>query len=269
MACKKAIIVAAGQGSRLQPFTREIPKCMVCLHGRPLLAWQVSALRHAGIGEIVVVRGCHAERIDLPGLNYVENPAYAQTNMVQSLFCAREYFAGGFVLCYGDIVYNTKLVSALSTSQRAGVLVTVDRDWLPYWQARFEDPLADAESLRINGDRIVEIGQRASSVAEIEGQFIGLVRFDESGLEALTTLYAQAEALQREGRCLQGCPRQLDAMYTTDLLQALALRKHLWAQSTRRGWLEVDSVSDLLLAHERSSLRGQLLHIEEANGSAQ
>src|SRR3954469_23177547 len=102
----RAIIVAAGMGRRLAPYTDDRPKCLVEVNGRSILERQLDAYRAAGVDDFVVVRGYLAERIALPGLRYVENADYRRNNILASLFCARAEMAGGFYFSYADIVFR-------------------------------------------------------------------------------------------------------------------------------------------------------------------
>ena len=65
-----AIILAAGQGKRLYPLTKNKPKCMVNLFGKTLLEWQISVFKQCGITDISIVTGYHSELIDLPGVEF-------------------------------------------------------------------------------------------------------------------------------------------------------------------------------------------------------
>lgn len=255
------IVLAAGRGTRLRPWTDDRPKCMVPLHGRPLLEWQLDAIRAAGARRIVVVRGYRAESIAAADIETVDNPRFAETNMVASLDCARAAFGAGFVLAYSDIVYRPELLRAVLACD-APVACAVDEEWLPYWRARFEDPLSDAETLRVRDDHVVEIGGRARTVEEIEGQFVGLVGFRGEGVAHLVELLDRARALQAEGRHLDGCPRIYDAMYTTDLLQALADDAFPpRAVPVHGGWLEIDGPTDLALAERSARPEGSRLAV--------
>ena len=86
----KAIILAAGRGSRMKDLTDERPKCLVELRGKPLLEWQLEALREAGINEIAIVTGYKRELLVNRGLTEFHNPRWAETQMVSSLACAEE-----------------------------------------------------------------------------------------------------------------------------------------------------------------------------------
>ena len=85
----RAIILAAGEGTRLRPHTLDRPKCLVPLAGRPLLAWQADALRRAGVDDITVVTGYRADQVATLGFATVHNDRFRETNMVASAMCAR------------------------------------------------------------------------------------------------------------------------------------------------------------------------------------
>ena len=100
----KAIILAAGEGTRLRPHTLDRPKCLVELSGKPLLLHQVDALHATGVDDIVVVTGYRADQIESLGFSTINNPAYDRTNMVKSLMCASSLLDGSddILICYAD-----------------------------------------------------------------------------------------------------------------------------------------------------------------------
>ncbi|MBK1993866.1 NTP transferase domain-containing protein, partial [Campylobacter novaezeelandiae] len=113
----KAIILAAGFGSRLMPLTKDNPKCMVKYQNEELISYEIKALKDAGISDIAVVGGYLfdilkkfiQERFNL--YTFYENKNYANTNMVQTLFCAREFLQKcveqkeDLIVSYADIIY--------------------------------------------------------------------------------------------------------------------------------------------------------------------
>lgn len=177
----RAIILAAGRGSRMENLTEDRPKCLVELHGRPLLQWQLDALSEAGIEETAIVTGYLREQLANRGLHEFNNPIWDRTNMVASLACAADWLEQGpCVVSYSDIFYDAEAVRQLMASD-ADIAVTYDPGWLEIWAARFEDPLDDAETFRLDGDTITEIGNRPTDVAQVEGQYMGLLRFTPRG----------------------------------------------------------------------------------------
>jgi choline kinase len=113
----KAIILAAGRGSRMKSLTDEHPKCLVELRGKPLLEWQLESLRAAGISDIAVVTGYKREVLAERGLSEFHNPRWAETNMVSSLACAESWLQGEpCIVSYSDIFYSPVAVQSLINS---------------------------------------------------------------------------------------------------------------------------------------------------------
>lgn len=251
------IILAAGQGTRLRPYTDEIPKCMVALAGKPLLHWQLSALRACGIADnITIVGGYKAEKLDAPGVRVVMNPRFASTNMVATLFCAREAMVAGedLLICYGDIVYEPRVLQALLHSQ-APLAITADSEWKRLWQLRMDDPLQDAETFRMNAQGFVlELGKKPRDYSEVQAQYMGLIRVRGDRVAQFCKCYAQ---LDRNAR-YDG--KDFDNMYMTSFLQYLI--DHGWeteACLVHNGWLEIDTAAELeqyQQMHDRGHLSG-------------
>jgi choline kinase len=238
--------------------TNDRPKCLVEVAGKPLIDWQMEAASRLGLQDVAVVTGYRAETFEQRGCRWYHNPYYADTNMVETLWFARAEFQEEMIVSYGDILYEDSVLQALA---RSGALISVviDLDWRPYWEMRFPDPLSDAESLRLDGDgRIVEIGQEVAAIEDIQGQYIGLMKFHGGGIEAVQEIYMK---LRTNGVVGKG-GRPFWKMHMTDLLQAIIEAGYeVHAVSIRRKWLEIDSIVDYELAKQyvRSGPSG--LHI--------
>ena len=236
----KAILLAAGQGARLRPLTNDRPKCMVPYRGRPLLDYVVRALRANGVSDIVAVRGYAPGAIDCPGLRFYDNPRYHETNMVHTLFCAERELDGDVIVSYTDIAYSPAVVRRLLDAS-GDIAVVIDRDWQRLWRERMSDPLADAESLRLDAaGNIVELGKKPGSYADIEGQYIGLFKVSAAAWPRLRAFYAGLDRSQRyDGK-------DFDNMYMTSFIQAVIDRlMPVQAVPIHGGWLEIDVPSDL------------------------
>ena len=249
----RAVILAAGEGTRLRPFTNDRPKCLVELAGRPLLAWQLDALAQAGVDDVTIVTGYREDQIT-GGTRQVQNARFDETNMVASLMCARDAFDGrdDVLIAYSDIVYEPRLVRALA-ADRSEVAVVVDRAWRTLWELRMADPLSDAETLRVAPDgRLLELGRTASSYAEIEGQYMGLIRVRA---DVASEWPRRFDALDPAGP-YEG--RDRDHMFMTAFLQlVIDDGRPVHAVMVDGGWLEVDTCDDLDIyrrLHERGEL---------------
>lgn len=237
----RAIVLAAGSGSRLRPLTDDRPKCMVSLGGWPLLHRQLAVLHQAGITDVVVVTGANAHALEAPAATLVPNPAWQRSNMVTSLFCARETLECGddVIVSYGDIAYEPRVLEALVAAD-GPIAVVVDRGWRSLWERRFDDPLEDAETLRMRPNGTIgELGRRPHALAEIEGQYIGLIKVTAAAARGVVAHYdmlasADGEAVAR--------------MYMTDFIQSLI--DGGWpvrAALVDHGWIEIDTGVDAAL----------------------
>ncbi len=232
----KAIILAAGRGSRLENFTLDRPKCMVELHGQALLQWQMAALKSAGIEDVLVVTGYKREVINLPENQTRYNPNWASSNMVASLLCASGDIREPVIISYSDIIYSPKTISELMVSE-GDISISIDRNWEDLWRRRFADPLSDAESLVLgDGNEVLEIGQKISDIDQVDGQYMGLLRITEKAINWVKDLsLSDAENF-----------RNLDM---TSLLSLwLEQGFHLQSVDNKGAWCEIDSASDLEVA---------------------
>ena len=112
------ILLGAGRGERLMPFTASQPKCFTEVAGARILDWTLSAFRQNGLDRFVFVGGYLMDVVQdaYPNFSYVENPAWPTTNILASLVCAREHMARGFYATYTDTLYLGDAVKALQDS---------------------------------------------------------------------------------------------------------------------------------------------------------
>jgi L-glutamine-phosphate cytidylyltransferase len=232
----KAIILAAGRGSRMQQMTDDRPKCLVELHGRALIDLQIDALRAGGVDQIAVVTGYRREALATRGLVEFHNTRWAETNMVSSLECAHAWLESGpCIVSYSDIFYQPEAVRALVASS-AAMALTYDVNWLALWTRRFGDPLLDAETFRLDSQgHLREIGNKPLSLEAIQGQYMGLLRFTPQAWHEIVRIRAAMPAAER------------DRMHMTGTLQKVidAARVAVVGVPYAGEWGEVDSAEDL------------------------
>lgn len=204
------------------------------------MEYQIETLHRAGLREICLVTGYRGDRLAPLGFPRYHNPDFARTNMVASLMAAAPLFDGSsdLLVAYSDIVYEPCVVRALLASSDP-MATTVDLEWRKLWRLRMSDPLADAETMKMDpAGRIVELGRKPSSDREIQGQYMGLTKIRADRAPGVLEAWRRL----RPNRPFPD-PRRI-AM--TDFLQYLIdHRMPLRAATVRGGWLEVDSLKDL------------------------
>lgn len=248
----KAIILAAGEGKRLRPLTDDRPKAMVNLFGMSLLERQINTFRNCGIHDIIVISGYKDEIINFSNIKKYKNLDYDTTNMVETLFCADSEMDDQVIISYGDIIFEKNVLINLINSNE-DYSVVIDKDWQKYWELRFSDPLNDAESLRLDSmDNIIEIGQNVKNIDEIQGQYIGLMKFQGKGLGFVKKFYEQAkEESNKTGKNPLNRNIPFKKSYMTDFIQGLVNAGcKIKAISINNGWLELDSNDDYRIYNE-------------------
>jgi choline kinase len=237
----RAVILAAGRGSRMGHLGDDRPKCLVELLGKPLIERQIAALRRGGVDEIGVVRGYRAAMLDFPGLAWFANQRWAETNMVMSLAAAAPWLrAGPVIVSYADIFYRGELVRGLAGAP-GQLVIGYDRAWRRLWTRRFANPLADAETFRIDAaGQLREIGARTARIEDIEGQYMGLLKFTPPAWSAVETLLGTLDAATR------------DRLDMTGLLSRLLAGNELPINTlgTDGQWGEIDNPDDVALYQE-------------------
>jgi choline kinase len=178
---KKAIILSAGQGSRLGHLTDDRPKCLIEFNGRTLLDRQLDALAANGVEEAVVVTGFRDDQIEAalarrgnagPRVRTVYNPFYKVADNLGSLFVAREELEGDLLVWNGDTLVSEALMSrVVGNRDRQGICVTIDR------KDGYDDD--DMKVVVAEDGGLEAIGKRISE--GVNGESIGLLAFRGDG----------------------------------------------------------------------------------------
>lgn len=224
----RAIILAAGKGSRLEPVSGESVKCLVELGGIPLIQRVLGYLRNAGIREIAVVVGFQPERIRQvcgPDIQYIENSLFAETNSLYSLWLARKFFGDGFIVMNSDVFFHPQLLSDLLTARHEDAILLSWRNDTQYGDEEMK--------VKVRGGRLIDIS-KAMDPAEADGENVGIVKFGAAGAAVLAK---ELDKLIAEGAKRSWAPRAFLEFTKT---------RHLHAVSTRGfPWIEIDFPDDL------------------------
>lgn len=246
----KAIILAAGQGTRLRPLTNDKPKCLVPLLGVSLLERQVNVLKQADINKIHIIAGYLAHQVEIMAkkleLTVSINEHYAETNMVATLFSALPYIEEmigqnqDLIIAYGDIVYQSENLHALLNCKDE-IALMIDKKWYELWSLRLDNPLDDAETFMMDSlEYVVELGKKPKDYTCIQGQYTGLIKIRADKITALIKFYKNLDRKSIYDN------KNFDNMYMTSFLQLMI--EAGWkvkAVLVNHGWLEVDSIEDI------------------------
>lgn len=211
-----------------------------------MLEWILEALAEAGFAkrDIVFVCGYRADvlRARYPEFTYVENRDWENNNILESLVCARSHLEGGFLSSYTDIVYRGSAVKDVLASEHDKVLVC-DTDWRRRYVRRTRHPETDAEKLRAEGPRVVELSRTIPS-EDASGEFIGVAKLTASGAHEMLEAYEEAKA-----NCETLGDRPFKKAYLIHLWQRMIEHgSEFHRVDTPGGYMELDTLEDLSLA---------------------
>ena len=233
----RAIILAAGRGSRMKKATNNIPKCLLEVKGKKLLEIQIQALKKSGIKKIGIITGYLSDQLT----NYCDmtfhNDEWDKTNMVFSLMCAQKWLKeSNCIVSYSDIFYDFSIIRKLIKDD-CEIGIAYDPNWKKLWQERFKDPLSDAETFKLSrSNNVIEIGNKTSKINKIEGQYMGLMKFTTKGWSDLEKIILGLKK------------NELKTIQITQLLQkSISYGVDVKAIPNNSEWGEVDSQKDLNL----------------------
>lgn len=177
----QAVILSAGQGRRLLPLTADRPKCLIDLHGKTLLQWQLDALLAAGVGPITVVTGYASEAVESviarhyagKAVRVQYNPFFQVADNLGSCWIARAAFDGELLLLNGDTVFEPVVVQRLLAAPAAPIRLVTDRK-----------DAYDADDMKVitDGSRLLRIGKHLP-VDAVDAESIGMLRFSSRGAQ--------------------------------------------------------------------------------------
>jgi choline kinase len=223
----RAIVLAAGRGGRLSGVTGDHPKCLARVGSCTLVERQLATLRLCGLDAITVVVGYHAadvRRVCGPGVGFVDNPRFASTNSLYSLWLARDLLADGFVVLNCDVLFHQQLLVDLLTARYEDALLVAGRGDSVYFDEEMK--------VCIRGGRIVDVAKTIDPAAA-DGENIGVAKFGRHGAAALVE---ELNRLVAAGAVQEWLPAAFGGF---------CRRRSLWAVESRGfPWIEIDFPED-------------------------
>ena len=175
----KAVILAAGQATRLRPLTEFTQKCLLTVHDIPVLDYQIAVLKTCGITDIAIVTGHCAELVRThvaghsPAITVIHNADYLETNNAYSLTLARAFVeesADGFLVVNSDLIFTPQMLQALLDAPEQDAIV-IDKN---------PDLANDMVKVDMEGNRIREMSKTLPR-ERVTAQALGPVKFSKAG----------------------------------------------------------------------------------------
>jgi L-glutamine-phosphate cytidylyltransferase len=219
----RGVILAAGAGTRLNGSSVAGPKCLARFGDTSLVELQLRALRWCGIHDIVVVVGFEPDRVRRacgPGVRFVENPRFAGTNSLYSLWLARPLLSDGFVVMNCDVLFHPVLLADLVTARHEDALL------VSYPQAG-DAAMGDEEmKVRIRRGRVADI-RKDLPLRLTDGENVGIVKFGAAGAARLVSIM---DGMVEAGRLRDWAPRAFGAFAREAPLYTIGTRGLPWTE---------------------------------------
>ena len=238
----RSVIIAASRGKKLSNLTKDKPKCMLDIRGKPLLRRLVSTMNKNGISDVSIVRGYKKEKINFPSLKYFDNERFRETGEAFSLFCAEKQLKNNCIISYGDILFRRYILDALMATE-GEIVLAVDalgegRDYV-----KFDRKVDLAQcSRKFTGNYLLEketvilkrVGNKLPSKV-VHGEWMGLIKTNKLGSKILSNQLKKMRVAKK-----------LEKSSLLDVLNNIIKSGHEISVIYLAGnWLDVDDAYDL------------------------
>ena len=230
------IILASGRGSRLKKLTERIPKCLIKVRSKPIIDYISENFKK--FNQTIILTGYKSALVNkkYPKLKKIKNNKYLSTNMVYSLFCAKNYIKQDIVVSYSDIIFDHKIINKMIKIKKTHI--PLNKKWLSLWKKRMNENKInkDAEDVLINKDKILSIGGKILDLRP-NLQFMGLIKIKYEDFIKLHKFFINLDN------------KKIDM--TSFLNSAIQNRIiNLKYFKTSRYWFEIDNIKDKKIAEK-------------------
>jgi choline kinase len=240
----RAIIIAAGRGSRLGSITDHIPKPLVKVNGMSILGRQISLLNEMGVEDVIIVTGYKRDAIKFENVKYVVNGDYSTTEQLFSLMTARSFFSGELIVAYGDIIYDRKILEKI-VNCKDDFLLAVDKNWEKSYEKRQDNSAILADFIGLNKGKVSEcftnLNKDNIDFDEIV-EFIGLIKLSSNASSAFLRRYLAMEEFDK---------KSVEKMKLIVFFESLRKNKvNISTFNVKNRWFEIDTQQDLEIARK-------------------
>ena len=243
-----AIILAAGEGTRLRPETISIPKGMVKLFDKSLLEMQIDVFKKCNINDISIVTGYLADKITFPSINYFKNENFPSTAGNESIFCAKEKLQDCTIITYGDLVFEKAVIDQV-IDFKGDIGIAVELDWKPHYDGRTLHQMSEADNVLFDKEgNILEMRKNIQKSDSKIGEFAGIVKLSKKGSNILLK---KLNELHKSHNGKFHNASSLEKALISDMIQELIDSEiNIEPIYVSGKWCEIDTPQDLEIARK-------------------
>ena len=245
----KAIILAAGEGSRMGKLAQNIPKPLVTVNGKSIIQRQITLFHEKKIDNIIIVTGPTSDKFNFKNVVYVNDLDHKKHDTLGSLITARDYMNDEIIITYADQIFDEKIMESINNFS-GDIGIAVDLDWEKNYVNRDQHPKSEAENILINGNEILEIRKNISECKKNEkiGECLGLMKLSRKGSKIFLDKYSELE-ISHQGK-FHNAP-SLEKALISDMIQELIDSEiNVEPIYVSGKWCEIDTPQDLQIARK-------------------
>jgi len=246
----EAIILAAGQGSRLAESILDLPKSLVDINGISLIQRQINLLQKKSISKITIIRGYKLDKFQLKNVNYVNDKKFDEHDQLGSLISGIHEIKNDVLIIFGDILFDENIIKQMIQSKEE-ITVAVDSNWRKSYEVRSDNPIELAGKVLIKNNQIIEFSENLpikKEGFEID-EFLGLIKIKKNKTEQIRNLLKE---LMKNHKGKFHDAKSFQYAKLTDFLQELIdLRFKITPVIINGDWCEIDTPMDLELARKK------------------
>ena len=234
------IYLTAGRGSRLPIKFRDKPKCLVKINNKTLI--ERNKIFFKNFKKKIIITGYKSIKIKKIANQFnfevIVNKSFSRTNMVYSMFLAKKKINQDVVVCYGDIIFDHRVIKLLKNNQN---ILPVNKNWFKYWKKRMNKKkiLEDAENLVVKNNIITHIGGKIKNDLP-KYQFMGIIKLKRKTFQKLSIFFKKLN---------------IRTDMTNFLNTAIKSKKVKFiAKKYSSFWHEIDTNNDILVAKKSKDI---------------
>lgn len=233
----KAVILAAGVGTRLKPITNNIPKCLVKVMNKPILQYQIESYLYAGIKDLIIVAGYLSDKIEvflqkkyfgIADIKIIYNENFKTTNNMYSLYLTQFLLNDCFIVSNADVVMPLDMIKYIVTSEYENCIAVQKNNY-------------NNESMKIKVDRnVIRTISKTINRENSYGTSIDIYRFGNTAKNKLFNIINEIIEIKKDKN-----------LWTEVAINMLVSQINFYPLDIKnRYWYEIDNFEDLKKAEE-------------------
>ena len=232
----RALILAAGLGSRIPEISKKKPKCLIKIKNETILGRQIRIFKKKNIKTIGIVKGYKKNLINFKNVKYFVNKNYKKNDQLDSLITAKKFLISDTIVSFSDIIYDEKILNPI-LKDSSPISIAIDYKWKKKYLNRFDHPFSQADKVQIKNNKIVKIGKDLP-LKKTNAEFLGIMKISK---DFIKFFFKEYELIKKNKQSMQ----------IHNFIQHLINKKIKVSYCKVSGkYMEIDTFNDYMIAKD-------------------